>query len=241
MAHYRNKQGNPGLEPRHPNGIGRNRDPENKARRSFLTGIARMVGSMGVFGFLLGAYGTRNAALPATAIRPPGAIPEHDFPSACVRCGLCVRDCPYDTLKLAKLGEPLPAGTPYFIARDVPCEMCEDIPCVKACPTGALDPALTDIEAADMGLAVFTGIETCYAVWGTSCRACYIACPVKGRAIDMKMLFRDGTTIFMPTVTAAHCTGCGKCEKACLTPDASIKVLPRAMLQRDTGYVVRPA
>ena len=43
-------------------------------------------------------------------------------------------------------------GTPYFNARDVPCEMCDDIPCVKACPTGALDPALKDINKARMGL-----------------------------------------------------------------------------------------
>jgi ferredoxin-type protein NapG len=216
-------------------------DPKNRARRSFLRAVSRMAGSVGVFGFLLGAYGKRSAALPATAIRPPGAIAEKDFLGACVRCGLCVRACPYDTLTLAKFGEPLPTGTPYFIARDIPCEMCEDIPCLEACPTGALDPALREIKEADMGLAVFVGIGSCYAIWGTSCRACYIACPVKDQAINMKMLFRDRKTVFMPTVTAEHCTGCGKCEEACLTPEASIKVLPRALLENDTGYDVRRA
>jgi ferredoxin-type protein NapG len=35
--------------------------------------------------------------------------------------------------------------------------MCEDIPCVKACPTGALDHALTDINKSKMGLAVLVG------------------------------------------------------------------------------------
>ncbi|WP_198151046.1 4Fe-4S binding protein, partial [Hyphomicrobium sulfonivorans] len=35
-----------------------------------------------------------------------------DFLSACVRCGLCVRACPYDTLKLATLGDPAALGTP---------------------------------------------------------------------------------------------------------------------------------
>ena len=66
------------------------------------------------------------------------AGPERDFLASCVRCGLCVRDCPYDTLKLADLGSGVANGTPFFTARDVPCEMCEDIPCVVACPTGAL-------------------------------------------------------------------------------------------------------
>ena len=79
---------------------------------------------------------------------------EDEFLGACIRCGLCVRDCPFDTLRLARLGEDVATGTPYFVARDVPCEMCDDIPCVQACPTGALDKQLTDINDARMGLAV---------------------------------------------------------------------------------------
>mgnify|MGYP000526591865 CR=1 FL=1 len=68
-------------------------------------------------------------------IRPPGALAEGEFLETCIRCGLCVRDCPYDTLKLAELGYDGPAtGTPYFVARTGPCEMCEDIPCAAACP-----------------------------------------------------------------------------------------------------------
>ena len=83
------------------------------------------------------------------SIRPPGALGEDDFLSACIRCGLCARDCPYDTLKLAELGEDGPAtGTPYFTARDIPCEMCDDIPCVAACPTGALEKSLDRIDDA---------------------------------------------------------------------------------------------
>lgn len=43
----------------------------------------------------------------------------------CLCCGQCVQACPYDTLKLATLASGLSAGTPYFVARDIPCEMCE--------------------------------------------------------------------------------------------------------------------
>ena len=86
-----------------------------------------------------------------------------------------------------------------------------------------------------MGLAVFVGIEACYAMQGMSCRACYMACPVRDEAISMKLLARDHRAAFMPTVDSDHCTGCGKCEAACVTPEASIKVLPRNLLQRDGG------
>ncbi|GAM61010.1 ferredoxin-type protein napG [Vibrio ishigakensis] len=68
---------------------------------------------------------------------------------------------PYDTLKLATLLSKSAAGTPYFTARDIPCEMCEDIPCVVACPSGALDHSLTNIDDARMGTAVLIDHETC--------------------------------------------------------------------------------
>jgi ferredoxin-type protein NapG len=69
---------------------------------------------------------------------------------------MCVRDCPYNILELARPESPVATGTPYFTARSGPCEMCEDIPCVKACPTGALDHRLTDINQSRMGLAVLS-------------------------------------------------------------------------------------
>lgn len=68
--------------------------------------------------------------------------------------------CPYDTLKLATLASGLSAGTPYFVARDIPCEMCEDIPCAKVCPSGALDREIESIDDARMGLAVLVDGKT---------------------------------------------------------------------------------
>ena len=114
-------------------------------RRRFLAGTARAACGVAIGGLLLGLLARQGAARPAWAIRPPGARDEAGFAGLCVRCGLCVRDCPYKTLRLAALGMPIVTGTPYFVARDVPCEMCEDIPCVAACPTGALDKGLTKI------------------------------------------------------------------------------------------------
>jgi ferredoxin-type protein NapG len=204
--------------------------PRSPGRRRFLTDTARAAGGCLIAGSLL-AYVARDArALPAEALRPPGALDEDDFLSACIRCGLCARDCPYDTLTLAELGEDGPAtGTPFFTARDVPCEMCDDIPCVVACPTGALDPKLDNIDDARMGTAVLVDQENCLNFLGLRCDVCYRVCPVIDEAITLELSHnaRSGHhAIFAPTVHADQCTGCGKCEKSCVLPEAAIKVLP---------------
>ena len=212
--------------------------PMSPARRRFLTDTARMAGGCTVAGLGL-AYLTSDAkALPSEALRPPGALPEEDFLAACIRCGLCVRDCPYDTLSLAELGFDGPAtGTPFFTARTVPCEMCDDIPCVAACPTGALDKNLTDIDDARMGTAVLVDQENCLNFLGLRCDVCYRVCPVIDEAITLEPSHNDRSghhAIFAPTVHADRCTGCGVCEKSCVLPEAAIKVLP-ARLARATS------
>jgi ferredoxin-type protein NapG len=149
-----------------------------------------------------------------------------------VRCGLCVKACPYDTLKTAGWRDPAASGTPFFTARTVPCEMCEDIPCAKACPTGALDKSLNDIKASRMGTAVLVGHESCLNVQGLRCDVCYRVCPAIGEAITLERHHNERTgkhAMFIPTVHTEHCTGCGKCEKACVLDEAAIKVLPHAL------------
>ncbi len=203
--------------------------PQSLTRRVFLSGSLGVACSAGMIGAGLATQATPAQARPAEALRPPGALPEADFLSACVRCGLCVRDCPYDTLKLARLGEGKGVGTPWFSARDIPCEMCPDVPCVKACPTGALDPALTDINQARMGLAVLIDHETCLNFLGLRCDVCYRVCPAIDKAITMEKQHNprsDRHGMLLPTVHSDYCTGCGKCESACVLEEAAIKVVP---------------
>ena len=198
-------------------------------RRKFLSDSARTVGGVGLTALMLGLYTRESRALPAEAIRPPGAMEEDMFLGACIRCGLCVRDCPYDTLKLAKPGENVALGTPYFTARDIPCEMCEDIPCVKVCPTGALDHSLENIDDARMGLAVVIDQEACIAFQGLRCEVCFNICPVRGKAIDVETRHNERSgkhALFIPVVHSAACTGCGKCEQACILEKSAIKVMP---------------
>jgi ferredoxin-type protein NapG len=207
-------------------------------RREFMLSTAKMACGVGMLGVGLGLYGRQAKALPPAAIRPPGALKEDEFLGACVRCGLCVRDCPYDILSLARPGEAVATGTPYFVARAKPCEMCEDIPCVKACPTGALDPALKEIAKAKMGLAVLIDHETCLNFLGLRCDVCYRVCPLMDKAITLELQHNERTTRhtrFLPTVHSDQCTGCGKCEASCVLEVSAIKVYPVALAKGEIG------
>lgn len=206
------------------------------ARRNFIIRMTQgaalaATGGLG-WAFLL----QQQAAASPFAIRPPGALDEADFNAKCIKCGQCVVDCPYDTLDLAKAGDTLPIGTPYFIPRDIPCYMCPDIPCMKACPTGALDPELSRIEDARMGLAVID-IENCLSWQGLRCEICHRECPVKDKAITVEHHPRKLSkhAMFVPLVHSNACTGCGICEKACPTDKAAIKVVDPRLVQGEIG------
>lgn len=213
-----------------------------QSRRRFLENVSRAAGGAVLFSLGMALYSEQARSLPAGAIRPPGASNESDFLGACVRCGLCVRACPYDTLKLATLGDPaaygIAPGTPYFKARNIPCEMCEDIPCVKACPSAALDPGLSNIDNARMGLAVLLDQESCIAFQGLRCEVCFNVCPLQGKAMSIKRLHNARTgkhALFIPVVHSNDCTGCGKCEYACILEQAAIKVLPVQLAKGQLG------
>jgi ferredoxin-type protein NapG len=219
-----------------------NKKGSTLSRRHFLVETAITACGVSLFGAGLALYARQVSAIPAYAIRPPGALPEEDFLGTCIRCGLCVRDCPYDILRLAKLGEQIALGTPYFIARDIPCEMCEDIPCIKACPTSALDHKLTDINKARMGLAVLADQETCLNFLGLRCDVCYRVCPLIDEAITLDILHNRRTgkhAMFLPVVHSDYCTGCGKCERACVLEVAAIKVFPKQQIKGELGHHYR--
>ena len=147
--------------------MSRSAKPQN-GRRRFLRDVVRTAGGLAAVGVALGLQ-QQTARASGVRLRPPGAINENAFASACVRCVQCVQACPYDTLKLATLASGLSAGTPYFVARDIPCEMCEDIPCAKVCPSGALDREIESIDDARMGLAVLVDQENCLNFQGLRC------------------------------------------------------------------------
>lgn len=205
-------------------------------RRELLQGAAGAA-SASLLAGAAALFARESLARPAQALRPPGALPEPQFLGACIRCGLCVRDCPPQNLKLSTGTAPA-LGTPYFTAREIPCEMCEDLPCVKACPTGALDHGLKDITKARMGVAVLSDTDNCLNFLGLRCDACYRACPLVGQAITLDKVPNprsDRHALLLPVVHAEACTGCGKCERACVLEKAAIKVLPAELARGEAG------
>ena len=214
------------------------RAPVDRKRRQFLLDSARGACLAGITALPLTMLAKTSAQPAPESLRPPGALDENDFLGACVRCGLCVEACPYDTLKLARIFEPAATGTPYFEARKIPCEMCEDIPCQLACPTLALSAPMKTIDEARMGLAVLVDQEACLNWQGLRCDVCYRVCPLIDEAITLEVQRNERTghhAKFIPTVHSDSCTGCGKCEQACVLTESAIKVMPMRLAKGELG------
>ena len=208
-------------------------------RREFLFKAFKGAGLAATGGLAWSGYIEEGRSAPLL-LRPPGALPEKEFLASCIKCGMCVEACPYDALELAKPGDNKPIGTPYYTPRTNPCFMCKEIPCVPSCPTGSLDKTLVsdkdesgelmlNINLAKMGLAVIDR-ETCIAYSGIQCDACYRECPLIDKALTEEYTRNERTgkhTMRAPVVHSEACTGCGRCENACITRKASIFVLPR--------------
>jgi len=206
------------------------------SRRDFFTRVGQGTALAATGGLVWSYLLTQQARATPYAIRPPGALAEKDFNARCIKCGQCVDACPYDTLKLATAESGIPIGTPYFIPRETPCYMCEDIPCVPVCPTGALDHVLENIDDSRMGLAVID-IENCLSWQGLRCEICFRECPVQNKAITIDHHPRRVSkhAMFVPLVHSDACTGCGICEKACPTQEAAIRVLQPDLVQGEIG------
>lgn len=162
-------------------------------------------------------------------LRPPGAVAEAEFLQKCLRCGRCAHACPYQAVQMADLADGLAIGTPVIVPREVPCYLCPDLPCVKACPSGALDPELKEAAKTRMGTAVISEREECLSLKGLRCEVCYRACPLIDKAITVENYLNIKTgrhAIFEPVVHKQACAGCGLCEKACVLERPAIVVRP---------------
>ncbi len=210
--------------------------PARKSRREFLVDLLRGAAVAGGAGLAWGhVVGVSKAA--GHTVRPPGAREEDDFLAMCIKCGQCAEACPFDTIRMARADDPRAIGAPFFVPREVPCYMCPRTPCIEACPTDALVKG-TDIEKADMGLAVLIDQESCVAFQGLRCEVCYRVCPKMGQAIKLEFAPQERTgkhAFFIPVVQSDECTGCGMCEHSCILAESAIKVLPRDVAQGRLG------
>lgn len=133
-------------------------------RRDFLK-----YSTLGILGATLGAgiVFSPYALKAENRLRPPGAIAEKDFLALCIKCGQCLQVCPYHAIELADMVTGHGEGTPYIDANVRACYACNAVPCVLACPSGALDHSCEKAEDIDMGVAVLEFPDTCLAVNNT--------------------------------------------------------------------------
>lgn len=82
-------------------------------RRKFILGSARTIGLVALGGLVWSAY-VDEVTASKLILRPPAALAEEDFLKTCIKCGMCVEACPFDTLHLAKPGDNKPLGTPFL-------------------------------------------------------------------------------------------------------------------------------
>jgi MauM/NapG family ferredoxin protein len=147
-------------------------------------------------------------------LRPPGAVPEKEFLSKCIKCNKCLQICPYDSIVPAGSKYGTSFGTPIINSREVPCYLC--MLCPPVCPTGALDNSLVEKEKVKMGMAKINE-ETCLPYLGIICRACFENCPIFRKAIILE-------DEMYPKIVEEYCVGCGICEQVCPVEGSAVIV-----------------
>lgn len=135
------------------------------SRRTFLkTSTLVVTGGAIVYGAVSVPLLRRDRLL----LRPPGALDEDIFLASCIKCGQCLQVCPPQVIELAGISQGFGIGTPYIIPREGGCILCSGLPCILACPTGALTHELSLGKDAEMGLAVISNPGTCLSVLGVN-------------------------------------------------------------------------
>ncbi len=151
-------------------------------------------------------------------LRPPGAKTGNTFLELCKGSGICAEVCPANAILLLPEESDTSRFTPRIIPSDSACVLCDDLSCMKSCPTGAL--SILDIKEISIGIAKIQK-ERCISWNGKdkSCKACVTNCPIGENAIEIKS--ESGT---IGPVIAEGCVGCGLCEYYCPVNPKAVQV-----------------
>ena len=172
-----------------------------------------------------------------TLIRPPGALPEEDFLSSCIRCSKCMKVCITNTLQPTLFESGLEGlWTPRADLRFAACEQTCNL-CGRVCPTQAIrDLNLEEKKHAKIGTAVILK-EKCL-VWEQDkvCLICDEQCPYNA------IVFKTVEGFRRPFVLENKCNGCGFCEHKCpIEGGAAIVVKPLGEVRIKKGSYLEEA
>jgi polyferredoxin len=189
------------------------------SRRGFLVSGVLGILSLPLLKYSLLQKKEESPVLPI--LRPPGANPDDEkFLAKCVRCGECMKVCPYNAIQPLMFeggvyGMFSPVIIPIIGYCGYECNLCG-----QACPTGALKKLpLEEKKKWKIGTAR-TNWDICRTF--DACGVCEEYCPVKDKAIK-RHTTDDG--ISYPRVIDEMCIGCGTCENVCpLSPQKAIRV-----------------
>ncbi|MCX7165558.1 MAG: ferredoxin-type protein NapF [Rhodocyclales bacterium] len=141
-----------------------------------------------------------------TPQRPPWALAEALFISACSRCGDCVPVCPTRIIVIVR-------GFPEVDFKRGECTFC------GACAAACKDYALLDSETQIWPWAIKAQVASnCLPNRGVECRVCGDHCPVAAIRFSPRL---GGPP--QANVDPAVCNGCGACVAPC--PVAAISVV----------------
>ncbi len=189
-------------------------DKPHGRRQVFLRGLERLFQPLA--GYLEERLDLSNLKF-RTVLRPPGALPEAEFLRTCYRCGNCAEVCPARAIRKMSSTDTELSGTPYIDPDLSACVVCEELACMKSCPSGALKLVAqrTDIE---MGLARFEP-KSCLRTQGEDCTLCVDKCPIGSSAL---IIGSSGQV----EVRERGCVGCGVCQFYCPSLPKAITVRP---------------
>ena len=159
------------------------------------------------------AKATEERIVQKRYVRPPGALGEVGFLTACTRCGACAAACPAGSILHVPSSGGLAAATPYLEPARIPCIACPDMPCAAACPTDALTVPANGWEGQRLGWIEFHP-DRCITFEGKECGVCVRSCPVGERALSLD---EDGR----PVLKVEGCVACGVCVRDCITVPSS--------------------
>ena len=163
------------------------------SRRRFLRG-----------GFLASLQSQQIKQQGPRAIRPPWAVNESDFTTACTRCGDCIQVC--ETQILIK-GD---GGFPEIQFDKGECTFCQK--CVLVCE----QPIFRSLEEEPWAHKVEITTQ-CLTENRVECRSCQDSCPMN--AIRFRLQLGG---VAKPILDLESCNGCGACLSVC--PTKAIKI-----------------